>query len=285
LVGKHKCQFCDGLLEIFTEFESDGREHKVGRCISCNLSQLSSFAHIEESYYQHDFLKSFNMVGERKRQESWNKKRLERLQALCGDASQYSILDFGCGTGGFLEISQGHFKNLIGYDLSKSAVIEHQAAGWECTDSLDNLEIKVDIMTLFHVLEHVKEPWKLLSELILRFESLTYIVIEVPNSQEALLSVFENEAYKKNFYSAGHLWYFNVETLGAVAHRAGLEVVAPSHLQRYSIANQIGWLKDNVGGGQDRWDYLNDAKLNDRYEELLIENGAADSVFLVCKVV
>jgi hypothetical protein len=60
-----------------------------------------------------------------------------------------------------------------------------------------------------------------------------------------------------------------------------LEVVVETQLQRYSLANNLGWLSQGKGGGQVAWDFFNDEVLNSHYERVLVSQKLADSVFVV----
>ena len=107
-------------------------------------------------------------------------------------------------------------------------------------------------------------------------------VIEVPNDNEALNSLFENKAYQKNQHSSEHLYYFNSKTLRSVVESSNLEVRTETQLQRYTLANHFGWLKNQKRGGQNIWETFNERGLNDSYEKILIDQGVADSLFFIC---
>ncbi|MFN4276618.1 MAG: class I SAM-dependent methyltransferase [Ferrovibrio sp.] len=216
------------------------------------------------------------------REAHWNIKRIARLEALLPNAHKRHILDFGCGIGGFLRRAAGHFASVTGFDLSSRLVKSHRAAGFACTNTLDELPADIDTIVLFHVLEHVAYPWDTLILLRERFPKADRFVLEVPNTDEALNTAFTSEAYARNHYSADHIWYFTNKTLRAVAERAGLDVLLDTQLQRYTLGNTFGWLAEGRGGGQNKWPRFNDTALNDAYEQALIDQGLADSVFMIC---
>jgi predicted TPR repeat methyltransferase len=191
-------------------------------------------------------------------------------------------LDFGCGSGGFLYIARDRIRNLIGFDLSSRICDVHRAAGFRCHDKLEDVPKDIEVIVLFHVLEHIQAPWDLLSALSVRFGACRHFVIEVPNNDEALLSIFTSESYRKNHYSAEHLYYFTPSTLRNVVVRAGLLPIIETQLQRYTLANNFGWLRYHAGGSQTVWTCFNDEQLNKEYERVLVGQGAADSIFFIC---
>jgi SAM-dependent methyltransferase len=240
------------------------------------MSHVSTDHYAAADYFPDD------LEGPRRREARWNARRVEKLRQLLPDASARRALDFGCGAGGFLRHAQGLFGELVGYDLSARVCAAHRAAGWRAVDSLDAVPADVDTIVLFHVLEHLPDPWELLASLAARFPAVDRVVVETPNTDEVLNALFHSEPYRRNHFSADHVYYFTSATLRRVAERGGLRVLVDDQLQRYTVGNTLGWLADGRGGGQDRWSFFDDAALNEAYERVLVEQRIADSLFLVC---
>ena len=278
------CRYCGSSLILNGDHCSDNSEILVGSCPACGLTQLATFGHISVDHYKADTYFPLDLEAWRQREQRWNIKRLRKLLEYMPDICNLRVLDFGCGSGGFLYQTQGLVHNLIGFDLSSRICDEHCKAGFECYDKLEDVPKDIEVIVLFHVLEHIPTPWDLLSDLSKRFPSCKHFVIEVPNNDEALLSIFRSEAYQRSHYSTEHLYYFTPVTLRNVVARAGLMPIIETQLQRYTIANTFGWLRHNAGGSQDVWRCFNDEQLNDQYERVLVEQGAADSIFFICTV-
>jgi hypothetical protein len=64
---------------------------------------------------------------------------------------------------------------------------------------------------------------------------------------------------------------------------AGLECTLQTGFQRYSLANNFGWLAQGKGGGQFQYDIFNDQDLNNQYEKVLVQNRTADSILFICR--
>jgi 2-polyprenyl-3-methyl-5-hydroxy-6-metoxy-1,4-benzoquinol methylase len=245
--------------------------------------QAVDFSHIDEDYYAaEDYQYCDDMEAERKRQWGWNCRRIDKIKKLVSDIAAMKALDFGCGTGGFLQQAQGVFGGIIGFDLNEKVCSSHVANGWKCVNSIEAVSTDIEIIFLFHVLEHIAEPWGLLTYLQSRFVKAGTFVIEVPNTNEALNTIFENVSYRRNHFSSEHIWYFTPETLRQVVEKGGLEIIEDTQLQRYTLANTLGWLSMNKGGAQDTWGFFNEKKLNELYEDVLVSEKIADSVFFIC---
>lgn len=278
-----ECLFCGNDVLPTGHSCGDRPELLVGRCQGCRLVQVMDFGHVSLDHYGGDqyFPDDINPVWER--EAYWNINRIERLERELSDARSRKVLDFGCGIGGFLKRAQGRFAAVTGFDLSRRMVLMHRAEGFACTNRIEEVPQDVDTVVLFHVLEHVVRPWDLLRDLLERFRDADRFVLEVPNTQEALLSLFDNAAYRSNHYSADHIYYFTNATLRAVAEKVGLKVLVDSQLQRYTLGNTFGWLAEGRGGGQNKWLTFNGGMLHAQYERALAAAGVADSVFLICE--
>jgi 2-polyprenyl-3-methyl-5-hydroxy-6-metoxy-1,4-benzoquinol methylase len=107
--------------------------------------------------------------------ESWlihaaerNRLWQRRLRKIRKARRQGSLLDIGAGIGQFLQLAQNHFAPAAGTEVSKSAcAIARERFGIEMKEGevehLDLGDKRFDCITLFHVLEHVPRPGRLLS--------------------------------------------------------------------------------------------------------------------------
>ena len=279
----HACHYCGGRLDTTGDVCNDHPDIPVAVCRDCGTRQLSNFDHIRRELYADDGYFPADVAPVLEREAEWNRNRVRRLRDLLPNAARRIALDYGCGPGGFLRVEGGLFARCVGFDLSPRMAALNRADGLDCHSRPEELPADTDTLLLFHVLEHVPDPKALLSELLQRFPRIDRVVVEVPNTQEALVGLFDNAAYRANHFSAEHLWYFTNRTLRLQLEAAGLEVIVDSQLQRYTLGNTFGWLGRNAGGGQHRWPFFNDPALNAQYERVLTEAGAADSVFMVAR--
>ena len=115
--------------------------------------------------------------------------------------------------------------------------------------------------------------------------SESMLVIETPNANDALLSIYECRAFADFTYWSPHIYLYNENTLNTVVKRAGLEVIDMRQIQRYPLANHLMWLAKGIpGGGVKDFQQLNLQRLNDAYADVLRENKACDTLICIVKL-
>jgi 2-polyprenyl-3-methyl-5-hydroxy-6-metoxy-1,4-benzoquinol methylase len=148
------------------------------------------------------------------------------------------VLDFGCGTGDFLLHLQNSGYQVSGVEPNKSA---REKANIKLHGKVSEnlLEIKngsVDVITLWHVLEHVHTLNETLQGLKKRTKKGGHIIIAVPNPSS-------HDALKYKSFWAGydvprHLWHLTQETMNALLIRNGLKIVSvkPMKLDSFYVS-------------------------------------------------
>ena len=119
-----------------------------------------------------------------------------------------SLLDIGAGTGAFLEAASRKGWKVKGVEPSDKARKFAAERGLELVNSINELdEYGFDVITLWHVLEHVPDLQKIIRDLSLILKPGGSIIIAVPNFKS-----YDARYYKK-FWAAydvpRHLWHFS----------------------------------------------------------------------------
>jgi hypothetical protein len=192
------------------------------------------------------------------------------------------VLDYGAGHGGFIKEAKGSFKEVIPLDVSKTYRRYYDSNGWKSVSSLEDLDLKIDMVVLFHVLEHLKEPWSVLSQILMLLGTVKFVVLEVPNTEEALNTLLKSVDYKQIHYSSDHLYYFTFGSLRTIVEHVGLEIVKETGYQRYGLGNNISWLIKGRRGEDRGLTLFDDHGLNNCYEKVLVEHRVCDSILFVC---
>ncbi len=128
-------------------------------------------------------------------------------------------------------------------------------------------------------MEHLEDPIAILRQLAELLRDDGKIIIEVPNGNEALLSIYKNKAYSEFIYTNVHLYCFTPHTLRLLGEKAGLKVEFVKCIQRYPISNHLYWLAHNTPNGQKQWgSFIDNPLLQNAYEQTLASLGATDTL-------
>jgi SAM-dependent methyltransferase len=126
-------------------------------------------------------------------------------------------------------------------------------SGIEVVPSTSELREHYDVITVFHVLEHIKDPRHFISLLADHLAENGKIIVEVPNADDALLSLYRNVPFSFFTYWSCHLYLFTRTTLTMLAKQAGLTVDYVKQVQRYPLSNHLFWLACGKPGGHKYW--------------------------------
>lgn len=250
---------------------------EIRECNNCRLVYLSSDAHIQDGHYE-----ASGMHGDAPpSMEAWlrdaepdDQRRFRMLQPLLVNKT---LLDFGCGAGGFLNLAKPVASEVAGVELEKR-VSEHWGARLAVHSGLDKVDKKFDVVTAFHVVEHLNDPREVLRQLGHRLAPGGRLVVEVPSADDALLTLYENDEFQRFTYWSQHLFLFNIQTLQMLVQQAGLRLLAVEQIQRYQLSNHLYWLSRGKPDGHKLWGFLNSTELHRAYTSSLAAVGKCDTL-------
>ncbi len=187
------------------------------------------------------------------------------------------VLDFGCGDGGYLLRARNVAHEVIGIEMEQTVREALQDEGFTCYERINEVE-KVDIVTMFHVLEHLPDPIAMLKEIASHLNTNGEILIEVPNADDALLSLYKSKAFADFTYWKCHIYLYTMDTLRRLVAKAGLKIKFMRQVQRYPLSNHLYWLTKKKPGGHFKYSFLSDNELDKRYGEILATYDIADTI-------
>lgn len=135
----------------------------------------------------------------------------------------FKILDIGCGTGHFLA-SLPKNVNKVGVDIDAPSIELARTLSPEIEficSGFDDLEYSapIDVITMFHVLEHLPNPKSTLQRLYDLSNKDTKLVIEVPIIENGLTNDING------FFSVQHLTHFSRNSLRNILELVGWQII------------------------------------------------------------
>jgi len=248
MVDVVECPICKNTdLKKFTDCEDYTVSHEtfhVKQCALCTLAittprpvteKLSDYYQSEE-YISHSG-KSSGGVGfvyklARTLSLKWKKAKILKLK------SEGSILDFGCGTGEFLNAMKNSGWGITGVEPSSDA--------WLKVEILNSNKIngtlgeisnqKFDVITAWHVVEHVPDLIQTVQNLKDLLAKDGIIFIAVPNYQSPDAEMYK--AHWAGFDVPRHLWHFSKKSMNSLLDSTGLKLIdtIPMKLDAYYVS-------------------------------------------------
>lgn len=286
-----KCIICGSEdFECIHKGTRDVPDINVMRCKECSMVQLDCYEYNTEKNYRRGGMLKNTYVGVNDSVvdmtwESWLKetkwdddRRYRYLEAVCAGKS---VLEFGCGNGGFLRRIKNVATRVTGIELMDEARENIEQEGIAVCRSLDEIETKYDIVCMFNVIEHLNEPDKILEQIYNVLNDKGLLICETANADCVLICRYGCSAYKDFTYWSEHVTLFNSSTLEKLIVRNGFGTKENSQQERYSLGNHLYWLTNGKPGGHMKWTEFNEEKLNGAYEKVLVKLGIADTLWYV----
>ena len=255
----------------------------VLQCGNTGVIFLQSSAHIDEAYYEDKRDEDAVALATRSELVKDN-DTLRRVASHQGMIQNRSWLDVGCGECRMLRSMGSRAKRAFGYEPTAWRAESDDREGYRIIRDLKELRgEQMDVISLFHVLEHLTEPVSILRGLSEALVTGGSMIVEVPHARDALLDLYECNAYRDHTFWSEHLVLHTAESLAATMELAGLEVENLSGCQRYPLANHLYWLSQGKAGGQEVWHDLRDEDLDAAYEANLVATRRTDTLVAIAK--
>ena len=196
-----------------------------------------------------------------------------------------SILDFGCGWGGFLR-NLKNSKSLNGVELRDECIryIGNNFKNINVSNNISVFNKKFDIITMFHVLEHIPYQINTLKALRLKLKKRGKIIIEVPHAEDFLILQKELKEFRNFTFWSEHLILHTYKSLKLILSKSGFKNINIQYYQRYNFSNHLGWFLKKKPGGHDFYKNIISEKLNQSYIENLISLKKTDTLIAVAEL-
>ena len=255
-MDKFKCLNCGGTEKQVIKLKTRDSNNKVVKCVSCGLQQLYPLPTIyeEQEYYDqniHDSITTpqYNIEQIFNKFLFQNKYRVEYLKRLVEINHATKILDFASGYGFLMQLLINENYSVEGLEISSDRLnIAHKRLpnatiytnNLLLEDVPEQLVEKYNVITMFHVLEHIIEPELLLSKIRKMLLPGGKLVIEVPNVNNIMMDI--SPEFNDFFYIRDHVSYYTPEILTELLKKTGFKDFSLGGAQMYGIENHMNWI-------------------------------------------
>jgi SAM-dependent methyltransferase len=150
----------------------------------------------------------------------------QRAEVVRGVKAGGRLLDFGCGSGAFARWMSERGYDAVGlepFSLGQPTEAERLLLIREPLESAAPRIGRFDVITLWHVLEHLNRPVDVLEKLSELLAADGVLIISVPNFESWQSRVFRGSWFHLD--PPRHIVHFEAETLERCVHEAGLETI------------------------------------------------------------
>jgi len=289
------CPLCDsGKRRLVVDTVWGAPSSAVYRCTGCGLVFLYPIMtrRQEKSFYEAEFsryMKNRGAPGETAPNEHFQKNQAEAARRLVNLkpllAPHMRVLEIGSSTGFLLHILRPHVSSVTGIEPNRLYAAYARSRGLETHPELSEVNgLKYDLILAYYVLEHLRNPVGYLERLRSSLNAGGVLALEVPNVDDALVSLYQLESFDRFYWQKAHYFYYSQRTLLTVMERAGFGAIEMIPEHRYDFSNHIHWLMKSEPGGMGKYSHIFDPDFDRSYADRLKKHWVCDTVFAVARV-
>lgn len=221
------CNICQG-----KDFSWWGKKGMcvIVRCSNCGLifADLDDNISITDKYslYGKTYFDGTGEINFEEEEKLFSSRFCDRLKRLENHVRKGKLLDVGCANGTFLSVAREHGWDAAGYEISEYAASKAKDRGFRVYAGLDDSDLRAatyDLVTMWHVLEHITNPRFILTKVHELLKPSGMVVIEVPDvGSKPAIQQKENWHFVK---PPEHLYYFDKNTLSKLLELTGFSVL------------------------------------------------------------
>ena len=287
------CGSTDTDLFMHGVFDSDTTD--VIECASCGLQFLSPLMTEQEEddfyngYYRKQQSRGFKEMRLSDQQDRaflhYEQYRNVYLGLIAGCKS---ILEVGCGSGGFLRFASEHVPNLnitaTERCVENIRFIKDKFPDIRVSSELSKFRGEFfDSIFVLAVFEHLRDSLGFLREIKGFLKPGGTLVLRLPNKNHPLAFAFDLAEFRKFMYIKQHYYTFTEQSLAILAKNSGYSIIDYIYLQVWGLDNHLSWLRYRKPRDFSSITALLSKETLGSYNQDLIEKKITDSYIAVFK--
>jgi SAM-dependent methyltransferase len=232
-----RCNVCNGLLRPHLPSVLDPQTYEkfsINVCADCGLGHTTPQPEDLGRYYgqayhggRHSFTADFCAA-----------RRLRIVSSVAGSGDNKLLLDVGCGDGTFLLAAQRKGWKVFGTEFNPTIA---RKAGLDVREAIE--EVKdvglFDCITLWHSLEHMRDPKSIIEILSKMLKTGGSIIIAVPDFGGLQAQIFKQHWVHLDV--PRHLYHFTNTSLTRLTESVGMRIERKWHQEfEYDL---LGWVQ------------------------------------------
>jgi 2-polyprenyl-3-methyl-5-hydroxy-6-metoxy-1,4-benzoquinol methylase len=249
----------------------DGKSNKqllTVACSNCGLVRVDPMPspNYLKNYYQTEYRTDYKKIVTPKFKHVWRAAHLARERISYFRPwllRAKTSLDIGAGGGEFVAVSKAQGIQAQGIEPNEGyARFAQNEYGLDILNLsiegfLEQSHSTFDVISCFHVLEHLPDPVKSLKSIASQLKPSGCLLLEVPN-------ILYRYAAPGNTFFQAHIYHFSSATLRMIINKAGLECV---HIQ---TAEQDRVLRAVISNTPDKTSHHLDSNQNNAQEAIAV---------------
>lgn len=241
-MNNKQCYLCKGKTEVLYNFNRRKKgSYKLLKCQSCSFLRINPIPDqsILDKLYKNQAMPKAQLENEVFSSSFLTliKKKilieplLAKLNNFFDTTDNTTLLDIGCSTGWITSVA-----GEIGFKVKGIEANSHVAEYARTKYGIDVIEgyieeldtkQKYNAFTMFHVLEHIADPRKMLTQINSLLEEKGKLLIVVPNSKSLGVSIFKRNY---NWNIPHHISFFNPITIKEILDQSGFRILGVDQL-------------------------------------------------------
>jgi len=239
---REQCYLCKGNTKILYNFDTAKMgEYMLLKCINCHFLRISP---TPDQKIIDDLYTNKSMPEKQLDNEVFSssfltlikkniliKPLINRLYKIIGKTDSPKLLDIGCSTGWITSLSKESGFEVTG--LEANSYVANYGRKKYAIKIIEgfiedlNTDEKFDAVTMFHVLEHIADPRKMLSQVHGLLDERGKLLVVIPNAGSLGVNIFKRSY---NWNISHHISFFSPDTIQDILKQSGFRILKIVHL-------------------------------------------------------